>query len=144
METGIDVPFMAPDPPISSAASSAEPLKVCSVVLVVEDDPASRTAMDFLLRHFGFNTLLAGGVNEALRHLATAKPHCVVLDLMLPDGSGERVLAAIRQQNLPVRVAVATGSNDPALLARVQNLRPAVVFKKPIDMDRVVDWLRAQ
>ncbi|HLL90236.1 MAG TPA: response regulator [Tepidisphaeraceae bacterium] len=114
----------------------------CHRVLIVEDDLTSRAAMAFLLRHFGFAPVLAGTVQEAIAQIAAARPDCVVLDLMLPDGTGDRVLAAIRQQRLDIRVAVATGASDPALLSTVQALRPDVVFKKPLDMDRVTAWLR--
>lgn len=131
---------MAPDLPISSAASTAQRAAPCDLVLLVEDDIVSRSAMDFLLRHFGFRTLLASGVAEALEHLAAAKPHCVVLDLMLPDGNGIEVLRRLRAAGSAARVIVTTAVSDPGILRDVQALAPHRLLRKPIDL---VDLLGA-
>lgn len=107
-------------------------------VLVVEDDPSSRRALTLLLQLKGFELTVAGNVAEALRQLEW-NPTCVLLDLMLPDGNGAVVLQHIRTRRLPIRVAVTTGaSNWEALL---DPLQPDALFPKPLDFNRVVDWL---
>jgi DNA-binding NtrC family response regulator len=110
-------------------------------VLVVEDDVASRNALRMLLRYSGFNGLYAGTVAEALAHLP-ARPCCVILDLMLPDGNGSSVLEHIRSSNLPAKVAIATGASDWEQMIDVPRLKPDVVFRKPLEFDRLVEWLQ--
>ena len=115
----------------------------CTRVLVVEDDITSRNALMKLLTHFGWHTTPAGTVAEALEGLS-ASPDCVILDLMLPDGNGTSVLDQIRSSSLPIRVAIATGAHDRTILDEVTRLGPDVVFKKPLDFQRLISWLKAE
>jgi len=72
------------------------------------------------------------------------EPDCLILDLMLPDGNGASVLKHVRESGLPIRVAVATGTSDPAMLAEVAALRPDVLYRKPLDAMALAQWLGEQ
>src|SRR5688500_17827815 len=74
-------------------------------VLIVEDEPCSRAAMGVLCRLFGLDTHAAISLGEALAKLDLG-PDFVILDLVLPDGSGLELLRKVRAENRPVRVAV--------------------------------------
>jgi DNA-binding response OmpR family regulator len=65
-------------------------------VLVVEDDDATRTFLADNLRADGFEVVTATGAGEGLRALEVRHPTLVVLDLMLDDGSGLRLLDRVR------------------------------------------------
>jgi CheY-like chemotaxis protein len=105
-------------------------------ILVVEDDAASRDTLRRLFAHEGWVVSVAKTVTEAMTKL-NPPPHCILLDLMLPDGDGEEVLRKVREDNLPTKVAVCTGMNDPVRLALVKGMDPAALFQKPIDFDEV-------
>jgi len=105
--------------------------------LVVEDDPASGEALRRLLAHRGWVVTVARTVAEAMQSL-DPPPHCILLDLTLPDGSGEDVLRRVKEECLPSRVAVCTGTADPVRLALVKGMDPAALFHKPIDFDDVL------
>jgi len=109
-------------------------------VLVVEDESSSRRALVRLLRLRGFETTFAATVNEALAQL-DSRPTCVLLDLMLPDGSGLALLDHIHQHHLPTRAAVMTGMGDVQAALGKSRLRPEAVFTKPLNFDEVVAWL---
>lgn len=110
------------------------------LALVVEDDPRARRALVLLLRHFGWRAIAAGSVAEAMGSLS-ARPVCMILDLMLPDGNGVGVLRHVRTHKLPIRVVVATGVHDPAMLAAVSELRPDALYRKPINGTELAAWL---
>ena len=79
--------------------------------LIVEDDLGSRTAMARILEMMGCQVSGVATVAEgikAIEHL----PDCLILDLMLPDGNGMEILRHIRQQALPIRVAILTGARS--------------------------------
>src|SRR5690242_7263415 len=101
-------------------------------VLVVKDDPASRRVLERLLIHKGWVAYAATTVAEAMGSL-DPPPHCILLDLMLPDGGGEEVLREVRRGDLPTKVAVCTGTNDPVRLALVKGMEPDALFPKPVD-----------
>src|ERR1051325_2583629 len=104
--------------------------------LIVEDDPISRRALSRLLEEAGHEVDSAQTISEAMQKIDSA-PVCVILDLMLPDGNGIAVLKRIRQGQLPIRVAVATGIYDPVLFAEMKELKPDVIFMKPLNLGQV-------
>jgi DNA-binding response OmpR family regulator len=112
-------------------------------VLVVEDDRASRSALMMLLRIIGFDPFPATNVAEALVALQES-PACLILDLMLPDGNGSTVLSHIRRNNLPIRVALATGAIDWQTMIESSPGKPDAVFHKPLDFKKLTAWLEEQ
>ena len=111
-------------------------------VLVVEDVPDARAALDAILRRCGMQTSCAATLSEAIRLLGW-NPDVIVLDLMLPDGSGVEVLRRVRAANIPARVAVVTATSDPRLLNEVKSLRPEAFFQKPLDWQELCRWVVA-
>src|ERR671935_2258720 len=66
------------------------------VILVVEDDAATRTFLADNLVADGFDPLVAETARDAMRQLEYKHPDLVILDLALPDGSGLDLLARVR------------------------------------------------
>ena len=112
----------------------------CGTVLVVEDDPSSRRALTQLLKMRGFNIVWAATLSEAMQRLES-HPECVLLDLMLPDGSGAALLQHIRSRNLPIRVAVTTGAGNWHEMLGTGPVKPDALFVKPIDFAGLIEWL---
>ena len=113
------------------------------LVLVVEDDLGSRRAMTMLFRRHGWTVNAVATMAEAKASLPS-RPTCLILDLALPDGSGIDVLRHVRENNLPIRVAVVTGIDEPVTLRRVTELSPDAFFPKPIDVDELINWFSSQ
>tara|TARA_B100000674_G_scaffold90785_1_gene63361 strand:+ start:2647 stop:3342 length:696 start_codon:yes stop_codon:yes gene_type:complete len=57
-------------------------------ILVIEDEPDIRRNLEYNLGREGFNASSAGALNEAYEVLKSKKFDLILLDLMLPDGSG--------------------------------------------------------
>jgi len=90
-------------------------------ILLVDDHPASREPLAELLdRQPGLTVAgQAGSVAEARALLAGGSPIDVALvDLELPDGHGERVIADVQRCAPGARVLVLTGSRDRRDLGR--------------------------
>jgi DNA-binding response OmpR family regulator len=103
-------------------------------LLLVEDDAASRNALRYLMLRRGFEVDAVVTVAEALHSLSATAPQIIILDLMLPDGSGLEVLRAARAGGEKIKVAVVTGVNDPAQLRQVDDLKPDCILHKPLDL----------
>jgi CheY-like chemotaxis protein len=108
--------------------------------LIVEDDRVSRTALVKILEQMGHEMDTAVTVAEGLSKLGQS-PECVLLDLMLPDGSGVALLERIRRDALPIRVAVTTGTSDREMLEAVKRLKPDALFLKPLHLPDIARWL---
>lgn len=110
-------------------------------LLVVEDDRVSRDALRVLARHMGFEVHLAADLREATLYLLEKIPDVLILDLMLPDGHGSTLLAAVRKRGLATKVAVVTAITDQTELHKVLSLSPDALFGKPIDVNDFEGWL---
>jgi len=107
-------------------------------LLIVDDDAWTRFALARLMRQRGWTIITAATVAEGLESLDSS-PACVILDLNLPDGNGERVLRRIREDGLAARVVVSTGTSDEAMLEPVRRLMPDAIVHKPVEMKRLLE-----
>ena len=62
------------------------------LALIVDDDDDFRTSVAALVRREGFETRVAGSLEEARKSMADASPDLVLVDLQLPDGNGLELL----------------------------------------------------
>src|SRR6202140_1630716 len=111
-------------------------------VLVIDDEPQILRALRINLSVRGYEVFTAATGAEALRVAADHRPDVVVLDLGLPDMSGNEVLAGLRGWlNAPVIVLSArTDSSD-----KVEALDAGAddYVTKPFGMDEFLARLRA-
>ena len=79
-------------------------------VLVVEDEPQIVRALKVILRTAGFEVRAAETKQEALDAVAVRPPDVLILDLVLPDGSGVEICEDVRRwSKLPIIVLSAVG-----------------------------------
>ena len=90
-----------------SAMTEPEPKpSAAATVLVVDDEPAVRAALERALRIERYDVRLAGDGTEALALLAERSPDAIVLDVAMPDVDGLEVCRRLR----------ATGDRTPVLM----------------------------
>jgi DNA-binding response OmpR family regulator len=92
-----------------------------ATLLLVEDDPAIRTALMRSLRDLGHAVNAVSSGMPALSAAVENKPDVVLLDLGLPDVDGADVLSMLRAVS-DVPVIVATARDDEAEVIRVLDL----------------------
>jgi CheY-like chemotaxis protein len=108
-------------------------------VLVVEDEEQARKPIEEVLRLMGFTVRSAATLADALDQLDGQE--CLLLDIHLPDGLGTTILRKIRTEQRPIQVAVLTGTSQPQIDRELEQLAPDALFRKPIQPDRLFDWL---
>lgn len=91
-------------------------------LLIVEDDPAVAEMLEEHFRMRSFEVFAAGTAVEGLRLAFRERPDSVILDLGLPDFSGEEVLRRIKKFLPTIRVLILTGQTDPELEPRLKSL----------------------
>lgn len=112
-------------------------------VLVVEDDPVLQDGLTVGLGIHGVTAEGVGTCADAIAALETTSFDAVVLDIMLPDGSGFDVLRSLRQRNDTVPVLLLTALD--AVSDRIRGLDDGAddYLGKPFDLDEVAARLRA-
>jgi two-component system response regulator RegX3 len=110
-------------------------------ILLVEDETSIRDPLADVLRSEGFDTLVAGSVAEALEQ-ARRDPDLVLLDVMLPDGSGFDVCRELRQRSqVPIIMLTARGEEADRVVGLELGADDYVV--KPFSGREVVARIRA-
>ena len=85
-------------------------------VLIVEDEEKILDVIEAYLKKDGFNTIRAVDGEEALEKFEIFSPDIVILDLMLPDISGEEVCKRIKKEsNTPVIMLTAKSAEEDIL-----------------------------
>lgn len=100
-------------------------------VLVADDHPMIRTALDVLLRGTDFSLVGQAGTGaEALAAVQGVNPDILLLDVRMPDGSGIDVLKALRGRGDQRRVILLTaGLNDAPLIDALEVGVDGIVLK---------------
>ena len=111
-------------------------------MLVVDDEPQIVRGLRVILRDAGYEVEAATTKQEALDAVAARPPDAVVLDLVLPDGSGVDVCAEIRSwSGLPIIVLSAVG--DEREKVRALDVGADDYITKPFGTDELLARLRA-
>lgn len=112
-------------------------------LLVVEDYAVLRGGLTVGLGLHGFTAEAVETCADALSALASTTFDAVVLDIMLPDGSGFDVLRELRRRNDPVPVLLLTARD--AVSDRIRGLDDGAddYMGKPFDLDELAARLRA-
>ena len=80
-------------------------------ILVIEDEPDIRRNLEYNLSREGFSVSAAASISEANTLLATTDYNLILLDLMLPDGSGIDICKRIKSnsdtESIPIIILTA-------------------------------------
>lgn len=111
-------------------------------VLLIEDVRDILDVFTILLRAEGADVAAAEGGREAAE-LVRRQPFDVILtDLGLPDIPGDVLIRQIRAAaSAGARIVVITGYGEP-YQTRARQAGADVVFTKPVEWSRIVDYLR--
>jgi two-component system KDP operon response regulator KdpE len=112
-------------------------------VLVVDDEPQILRALQLKLRGAGYAVETAATATEALMKASLRPPEAVILDLLLPDGSGTDVSRELRTWSaVPIIVLSAVGEESEKIAALDAGADDYVT--KPFSGDELLARVRAQ
>jgi two-component system response regulator RegX3 len=111
-------------------------------ILMVEDERSITEPLAEALAREGFDTEVAGTVAEALELARRVEPDLVLLDVMLPDGSGYDVARELRAgSGVPIIMLTARGEETDRVVGLELGADDYVV--KPFSAREVVARIRA-
>jgi two-component system, NtrC family, response regulator HydG len=104
--------------------------------LIVDDDPGFVSGLSKVVEHEGFAVAGVGSLKEAREEIATLPPDILLVDLLLPDGSGLDLLDDLEGTTSPEVVLITAHAS---VETAVEALRrgAADYLTKPVDMARV-------
>jgi DNA-binding response OmpR family regulator len=135
MQTGAGT--TVPAPSISEAMAIGR-----RTVLMVEDEASITEPLREALEREGFDTELAPTAGEALEAAERVSPDLVLLDVMLPDGSGFEVCRALRERSrVPIIMLTARGEETDRIVGLELGADDYIV--KPFSAREVAARIRA-
>jgi DNA-binding response OmpR family regulator len=113
-------------------------------ILIVDDEKDWVRMLSMRLQHEGYQIEVAFDAVQALSQTVKSKPDLVLLDIMMPAGSGLVMLEYLRENvktfNIPV--IVLTGISDKQTKEAAEKLGISGYFVKPVDMDKLIEELK--
>ena len=106
-------------------------------ILVADDDTTIRSTLAEAVRAWGYHTVEAATLAETLAVVDRERPHGLLLDVKLPDGSGISALDELRRRSPDLVIVIITGYLTPkdAFEAGVRHAYGYVT--KPIDQEHL-------
>jgi len=114
-------------------------------LLIVDDDHNIRDMLGMVLEDAGHSVRVARDGLEAIAALEQSAPHCMVLDLMMPELDGHGVLRTMRERDLATdtRVLVLTCKLHAGEFIEAWQLGADEYVTKPVDPFALVEKLNA-
>ncbi len=112
-------------------------------ILVIEDDRATRKALQELFEPEGYAVTTARSGAEGLTAFKSSAPDFVILDLRLPEMGGQDVCRAIRRESENVPILILTGSSDELSRVLLLELGADDYVTKPFSPKELLARVRA-
>lgn len=106
-------------------------------ILVVDDEKTIVDVIEIYLKREGYTVFTASNGNEALKIFDNKKINLIILDLMLPDISGEEICKKIKNQiDIPIIMLTAKVNEDDVLNGFKQGADDYVI--KPFSVKQLI------
>jgi two-component system nitrogen regulation response regulator NtrX len=111
---------------------------MASTVLIVDDEESIRRSVADILSDEGYESVSAGGADEALARIEERVPDLVLLDIAMPGRNGIDVLERLRETwpDLPVIMMSGHGTIETAV--RATKLGAYDFLEKPLTYDKLL------
>lgn len=113
-------------------------------ILVVEDDNDLRDYLKEVLLDNGYSVQVASNGAQALNLIQKYPPDLIVLDLGLPNMSGENVCLEVRKKNSDIIVLILTARDDTADIVKGLNIGADDYMTKPFNTDELLARINAR
>ncbi len=110
------------------------------MIWVVDDDPAVRELLSFIITEAGHGVDTFASGAEVLAS-SGAVPDAILLDLMMPEVDGVEVLKEISRRHPTIPVIMVTADDDVQRAVEVTKLGAYDYLTKPIDQERLLTTL---
>ena len=114
------------------------------VVHVVDDDPALRRSLRFLLESVEWKVQLHASAEEFLEALGRPdRPACVLLDIRMPAMSGLELQQVLHERGIVIPIVFMTGHADVSMAVQAMKSGAADFIEKPFKDQVVLDAVAA-
>lgn len=114
-------------------------------IMVIDDQPSIRRALELVLTRAGYDVLLAADGREGMRRCAAAAPDLVITDLHMPGADGLETIAGLRAIHPRLPVIAMSGGDQSVMLKLLESaalLGAVSTLQKPFTVPEVLEAVR--
>ena len=113
-------------------------------ILLLEDDTSLIDGLSYSLKKNGFDTMIVRTVKEAFNLLKDINKYdLLILDVILPDGTGFEVCERVREQNTQIPIIFLTASDEEVNVIRGLDGGGDDYITKPFKLGELCSRIRA-
>ena len=112
-----------------------------ATVFVVDDDPALRRSMRWLIESVGLRVQTFASAKMFLEMYDASVPGCVVLDVRMPGMSGLELQEQLRERQIDIPVIIVTGYGDVPMAVRAMKGGAVDFIEKPASDQVLLDHI---
>ena len=113
-------------------------------ILIVEDEVTLNKTLAEGLKEFGYQSDIAENLKDALYYLDIRNYDLILVDWMLPDGSGLEIVTQVKQTSPKTVIIVLSARDDKESEIEAFKAGADDYIKKPFDFDVLVARLEAR
>ncbi len=113
-------------------------------VLIVEDETDIRALMTFVLERAGYDVICVTGVAEARAAISLYAFDAALVDLCLPDGSGNTVVNILRAESPATWIVVTSAFTQSPLVPQFATESGDLFLSKPFNNAALVAAVRTR
>ncbi len=107
-------------------------------ILIVDDEASICQSLGAILEDEGYQVLVAGSGEEALKCVDSEMPQLVLLDIWLPGIDGLETLKAIKAAHSNILVIMMSGHGTIETAVKATKLGAFDFIEKPLSLDKVI------
>ncbi len=113
------------------------------LVYVVDDDPAMRSSLRWLIESVGLAVRTSSSAAEFYDAYTASHPGCLVLDIRMPGMSGLDLQADLKTRRIAIPILIITGYAEVPLAVRAMKAGAFDFIEKPFSDQILLDRIRA-
>ena len=107
-------------------------------ILLVDDDFSVRETLSDILKANGYEVVECANASEAVDVVSKQPFDCAVIDLRLPDTSGEELVAKISARIPKSKIVIVTGYATEEILVKALKQAEYFFLLKPVEPDQLL------
>ncbi|WP_299461504.1 response regulator [uncultured Gimesia sp.] len=113
-----------------------------ATVFVVDDDPAIRKSLRWLIESVGLKVETYELASEFLQSYVPDSPGCLVLDVRIPGMSGLELQEKLRDRGYDIPVVIVSGYGDVPMAVRAMKAGAIDFLEKPVSDQVLLDYIQ--
>jgi len=117
--------------------------KNAPTVFIVDDDPAVRDAIRWLMEQVKLKAQVFGSADEFLANFTPGTRGCIILDIRMPGMSGLELQERLKSARALIPIIIITGHGDVPIAVRAMKAGAIEFLQKPFNDQLLLDTVQS-